>query len=84
MHIFNIPETYLQIVEMVQWKFQEELFSQSMYYQPLFTKCNCQKMAKLKALSVWQYIYITFFSASIFHMHIFNMSVTNLQSVERI
>ena len=38
-------------------------------------------MAKLKTLSFYQK---TFFSASNFHMHIFNMSVTFLQSVEKI
>ena len=37
-------------------------------------------MAKLKTLSVYQSI----FSASNFHMHIFNMSVTFVQSAEKI
>ena len=29
MHIFNIYVTYLQSVEMIQWKLYEELISQS-------------------------------------------------------
>ena len=30
MHIFNISVTYLQSVEKIQWKLQEELISQNM------------------------------------------------------
>ena len=33
MHIFNMSVTYLQSVEKIQWKLQEKLISQSMYYQ---------------------------------------------------
>ena len=33
MHIFSMSVTYLQSVEKIQWKLQEELISQSMYYQ---------------------------------------------------
>ena len=33
MHIFIISVTYLQSVDKIQWKLEEELFSQSMYYQ---------------------------------------------------
>ena len=40
--------TYLQGAENIQWKLLEELISQSMPYQPLFTWS--QKMAKLKTL----------------------------------
>ena len=41
--------TYLQIVEKMQWKlWKEELISQNMHYQPLFTRSSRQKMAKLK------------------------------------
>ena len=50
MHIFNMSATYLQSVEKIQWKLWEELISQSMHYQPLFTRCSYHKMAKLKAL----------------------------------
>ena len=46
MHIFHMSITYLQSVEKIQWKFWEELISQSMHYQPLFTMCNHHKMAK--------------------------------------
>ena len=45
MHIFNIYVTYLQSVEKIQWKLYEELISQSMHYQPLFTRFNHPKMA---------------------------------------
>ena len=31
---------YLQNVEMIQWKLQEELISQNMHYQLLFTRCS--------------------------------------------
>ena len=50
MHIFNLPVTYLQSVVTIQWKLYEELISQSIHYQPLFTRCSHPKMAKLKAL----------------------------------
>ena len=50
MHIFIMSVTYLQSVEDLQWKFYEELISQSMHYQPLFTRCSRHKVAKLKAL----------------------------------
>ena len=46
MYIFNMSVTYLQSVEQIQWKLQEEFISQSMHYQPIFTMCSCQKMAK--------------------------------------
>ena len=45
MHIFNIYVTYLQSVEKIQWKLYEELISQCMHYQPLFTGFNHPKMA---------------------------------------
>ena len=38
MHIFNMCVTYLQNAEKIQWKLLEELISQSVLYQPLFTK----------------------------------------------
>ena len=50
MHVSNMSLTYMQSVEKIQWKLYEELISQSMHYQPLFTMCNRRKMAKLKAL----------------------------------
>ena len=50
MHIFNMSATYLQSVEKIQRKLKEELISQSMHYQPLFTRCSHHKMDKLKAL----------------------------------
>ena len=46
MHIFSMSETYLQIVEKIQWKLLEDLILQSMHCQPLFIKYSCQKMAK--------------------------------------
>ena len=42
--------TYLQNAEKIQWKLLDELISQCMHYQPLFTKCSRRKMAKLKTL----------------------------------
>ena len=58
------------------------MISQSMHYQPLITtRCSSQNMATLKTLSICQK---NTFSASNFFMHIFNMSVTYLQSVERV
>ena len=50
MHIFIMSVTYLQSAEKIQWKLLEELFSQSMPYQPLFTWCSHPKTAKLKTL----------------------------------
>ena len=50
MHIFIMSVTYLQSVEKIQWKLQEELISQSMPYQPLFTWRSHPKMAKLETL----------------------------------
>ena len=50
MHIFNMSVTYLQRTEKINWKLLEELISQSMPYQPLFTWCSHPKMAKLKTL----------------------------------
>ena len=48
MHIFIMSVTYLQSAEKIQWKLQEELISQSMLFQPLFTWHSHPKMAKLK------------------------------------
>ena len=50
MHIFNISVTYLQNAEKIQWKLLEELISQSVHYQPYFTRCSRLKTAKLKNL----------------------------------
>ena len=50
MHIFIMSVTYLQSDEKIQWKLLAGMISQSMPYQPLFTRCSCQKMAKLKTL----------------------------------
>ena len=57
MHIFSMSVIHLQSVEKIQWKLYEELISQSMHYQPLFTRCSCRNMAKLKTLSVCQKIF---------------------------
>ena len=57
------------------------MISQSMHYQPLFTRHNCQKMANLKTLLS---LLKNTVSAPNFFMHIFNMSVTYLQSTEKI
>ena len=50
MHIFIMSVTYLQSTEKIQWKFLEELISQSMPYQPLATWHSHLKMANLKTL----------------------------------
>ena len=75
MLIFNMSVTYLQNAEKIQWKLYEKLISQSVHYQPLFTRCSCRKMAVSLSKN---------FSASNFFMHIFNMSVKYLQSVKKI
>ena len=81
MHIFNMYVTYLQNAEKIQWKLQEELVSQRMPFQTLFTRSSRRKMAEVKnPISLLKNI----FSASIFFMHIFNMSVKYLQSVGKI
>ena len=75
MHIFNISVTYLQSVEKM------EFVSQNMHYQPLFARCSSQTNGYVKnPISLVKNI----FSASNFFMHIFNISVTYLQSVEKI
>ena len=71
MHIFIMSITYLQKAENIHWKLLEELISQSMHYQPLFTWCSHPKMAVKNPVSLSKNI----FSASNFFMHIFNMSV---------
>ena len=81
MHILSISVTYLQSVKKIQWKPKEELISQSIHYQPLFTWCSCRKIAKFKTLSVCQK---NIFSAPNFFMHIFSIPVTYLQSVKKI
>ena len=50
MYIFIMSVTYLQSAEKIHWKLLEELISQSMHYQPLFTWRSHPKMAKLKTL----------------------------------
>ena len=50
MHVFIMSVTYLQSAEKIQWKLLEQLISQSMPYQPLFTWRSHPKMAKLKTL----------------------------------
>ena len=63
------------------WKdpLKAELISQSMHYQSLFTRCSWKEKGVVKkSLSK------NIFSASNFFMHIFNMSVTYLLSVENI
>ena len=50
MHIFNMSVTYLQNAEKIQWRLYEELISQSMHYQQLFTRSSRWKMAMLKTL----------------------------------
>ena len=51
-HIFNMSVTYLQNAEKIHRKLYEELISQNMHYQTLFTRCSCQKMAKLKTVNL--------------------------------
>ena len=67
MHIFIMSVTYLQSAEKIQWKLLEELISQSMPYQPLFTWRSHSKMAKLKTLSVCQKI---LFSIKLLYAHL--------------
>ena len=43
MHIFIMSVTYLQSAEKIKWKLLEELISQCMPYQPLFTSCSHPK-----------------------------------------
>ena len=81
MHIFNMSVTYLQNGEKFQWKLKKELISQSMYYQSWYNDFIVRKMTKLKTLSVCPK---NILSISNFFVHIFNMSVTNLQSIEKI
>ena len=50
MHIFIMSVTYLQSAEKTLWKLLEQLISQSMPYQPLFTWCSHLKMAELKTV----------------------------------
>ena len=64
MHIFNMFVTYLPSVEKIHWKLQEELISQSMHYQPLFSRCSHRKRAKLKALSVCQKVFFQHHTSS--------------------
>ena len=44
MLIFTMSVTYLQSAEKIQWKLLEELISQSMPHQPLFTSHRHPKM----------------------------------------
>ena len=60
--------------------FWSTLISQSMHYQPLFAKCSRRKMAKLM---LCQFVK-NMFTASNHFMHVFNISVTYLQNVEKI
>ena len=50
MHMFIVSVTYLKSVEKIKWKLLEELISQGMPYQLLFTWCSHPEMAKLKTL----------------------------------
>ena len=81
MHIFNMFVAYLQWVKKIQEKDWKDLISKSMHYHLLFTRCSCQKMARLKTLYVCQK---NIFSALNFFMHIFSISVIYLQSTEKI
>ena len=81
MHIYNTSVTYLQSIEKILWKLWEELISQNMHSQPLFTSCSRWKNGSVKNPVSLSKI---FFSASSFFMHIFNISVTHLQSAEKI
>ena len=78
----NMFVTYLQSVKKIQWKDYEELTSQSMHYHLLFTRCSCQKMTKLKNPVSLSKKY--FFQHQTSSCISFNMSVTYLQSVEKI
>ena len=77
MHIFSMSVTYLQVVEKIQGvDFTKYALSTIIYYVQL-SKTGLVK----NPVSLSKKI---FFSASTFFMHIFNMSVTYLQTVEKI
>ena len=58
MHIFIMSVIYLQSAEKIQWKLLEELISQSMPYQPLFTWRSHPKMAKRQMSSCTSSVYL--------------------------
>ena len=80
MHIFTRSVTCMQNIEGIQRKLWEELITQSMHYQPLFTGCGLQKMSKFKTLSFYQK---NIFSASNFFMHMFTRSLVSMQNIEK-
>jgi hypothetical protein len=77
MHIFNVSITTVQSLENVSLKVWEEFITQSRY--PLFT--NCWKIDKVQ-------LHVNFSKKARTlpksHMHIFNVSITTVQSLENI
>ena len=59
--------TYLQNDEKIQWKLLKELISQSMHFQPLFTRSSRRKMAKLKT---YKFVKKYLFSIKLLHAHL--------------
>ena len=57
MNIFIMSVTYLQSAEKIQWKLLEELISQSIPYQPLFTWRSHPKVAKINPVSLSKNIF---------------------------
>ena len=81
MHIYNMSVIYLQSIKRIHWKLKEELISQSMHCQYYGKHLAVKKIGKVKnAVNLSKII----FSALKFFMHIFDMSVTYLQSIKRI
>ena len=65
-YVCNIPESIKRIYK----RFQEELISQSMNYQPLINMCICRELARLKnAVNLSKQIYSSLNSC----MHILNV-----------
>ena len=48
---------YIRNISAKHWNDPMTVVRGGMHYQPLFTRCSCQKMAKLKTLSVCQKIF---------------------------
>ena len=83
MFIINFPHAHSQYVCTIHERFKrihhknkEEPISQRMHYHLLLNINGGRELAKLKTVFFDQMC----FSSLIFHMHIFNMSVTLLQS----
>ena len=66
-HIFNMHVTHTQNIKEIQYKLCEELITQSMQYQPVFTRYSRRKMAKLKTC---KFVKIFFFSIKLLDAHV--------------